>query len=452
MRLKLVIPALLASLACSQAWAGIDLVTLPDRDSVQLTIYNSADLTLVRDVRKLTLKKGINKLSFGWANTLIDPTSLELRAIKDPDKVNLLDVTYPPRMNTVGVWTVQSEIEGEAPVEITFFTSGITWQSFYMATLTPDEKQMRLQGYVRVTNRSGEDYANAQTRLIVGKINLLDQIAQLARRRYPYGSPRPYRHGFREGYVGGKGGRLMLPTSGVVLDKVAEGEERAAKEIKKEGLSEYFLYSIEGTETILNGWAKRLSSFEADAVPVVNLYKYEEERYGRKVIRFLYLKNDKEHKLGDTPLPGGLIKVYRTVDQENHLSYEGADNTKYIPVGQKVELNIGATRKVSVEPKMMNVKYEKHTFDRKGNINGWDEVQDWKVEVKNHRGVPVRVKITRNFRHAYWKIRRRGFFRDDKYEKKDKDTVKFTLDLGPHSKKTFNYNLRYYEGERRPER
>ena len=32
------------------------------------------------------------------------------------------------------------------------------------------------------------------------------------------------------------------------------------KEIKKEGLSEYFLYTIEGTETIPNGWSKRLSN------------------------------------------------------------------------------------------------------------------------------------------------------------------------------------------------
>ena len=38
-----------------------------------------------------------------------------------------------------------------------------------MGTLTPNEKTMRLQGYVRVTNNSGEDYENAQTRLIVGK-------------------------------------------------------------------------------------------------------------------------------------------------------------------------------------------------------------------------------------------------------------------------------------------
>ena len=38
---------------------------------------------------------------------------------------------------------------------------------------------------------------------------------------------------------------------------------RAEKEIIKEGLSEYFIYTIEGTETIPNGWSKRLRRFEA---------------------------------------------------------------------------------------------------------------------------------------------------------------------------------------------
>ena len=33
---------------------------------------------------------------------------------------------------------------------------------------------------IRVTNNSGEEYANAQTRLIVGKVHLLDEIAALA--------------------------------------------------------------------------------------------------------------------------------------------------------------------------------------------------------------------------------------------------------------------------------
>ena len=106
---------------------------------------------------------------------------------------------------------------------------------------------------------------------------------------------------------------------------------RAGQLIVKQGLSEYFLYTIEGTETIPNGWSKRLPSFEAGEVPVVNLYKYEEERYGNAVIRMLSFKNDKEHKLGETPIPGGVLKVYRTADKEQHLSYEGQSQFQYIP-------------------------------------------------------------------------------------------------------------------------
>ena len=75
---------------------GIDLVTLPERAAAQLTIYNSADLTLVRDLRKLTLRKGRNRLSFEWTNTLIDPTSLHLHAVKTPRRSRFsMSPTHP---------------------------------------------------------------------------------------------------------------------------------------------------------------------------------------------------------------------------------------------------------------------------------------------------------------------------------------------------------------------
>ena len=50
---------------------------------MQLTIYNSADLTLVRESRALTLKQGINKLQFSWVNTLIDPDESGDEAISE---------------------------------------------------------------------------------------------------------------------------------------------------------------------------------------------------------------------------------------------------------------------------------------------------------------------------------------------------------------------------------
>jgi len=423
--------------------AKVDLVTLPSRDTVQLTIYNSADMTLVRESRALTLKEGKNKLQFSWANTLIDPTSLEMLPKANTDRIDIADLTYPPRVRNLGLWNIESGVSGKVPVEITYLTSGLSWRAFYMGTLTEDEKTMRLQGYVRVTNNSGEDYENAQTRLIVGKVHILDQIAELARRQYPYGRPgEPIKFGRDLGGIEVR--RAMEGLAEITLDVALPPAK--PKEIKKEGLSEYFLYTIEGTETIPTGWSKRLMSFDVDEVPVVNLYKYEQERYGNSVVRFLSFKNDEEHKLGETPIPGGLLKVYRGVGDKGHLSYTGQSSFKYIPVDEDVELNLGAVGDVVVEPTLMDFETKNYRFDKDRNISGWDEVRKFKIEVKNTRDIGVKVEIQRNFPTQYWKLEKSGDF--GQFEKVDLDTVKFTLVLQPRSKQDFEYTLTTYHGVR----
>ncbi|MBA7585874.1 hypothetical protein ES708_27866 [subsurface metagenome] len=400
-------------------------------------------MTLARESRALTLKEGKNSLQFSWANTLIDPTSLEMLPKANADKIDIAELTYPPRVRNLGLWNIQSQINGKVPIEITYLTSGLTWRAFYMGTLTEDEKTMRLQGYVRVTNNSGEDYENAQTRLIVGKVHIIDQIALLARRQYPYGRPGEPVPIFAAPMEEDRKVRKMVMEA---MDSVAMAGAARPKEIRKEGLSEYFLYTIEGTETILNGWSKRLISFDVMDVPVVNLYKHEEKRYGLSVLRFLSFKNDKEHKLGDTPIPGGMLKAYRSVDNEQHLGYVGQSSFKYIPVDEDVELNLGPVSDIVVEPKLMDFKTDNFRFDRKGNISGWDEIRKFEIEVKNTRNIPVKIEIQRNFATQYWKLEKSGDF--GQFEKVDLDTVKFTLKLKPNSIKKFEYILTTYHGER----
>jgi len=437
---RIIVLVIIVAMGCI-AEAKVDLVTLPVQDTVQLTIYNSADLTLVRDGRALTLKEGENSLQFSWAGTRIDPTSLEMLPKADADKIDIADLTYPARVRNLGLWNIDSRVSGKVPVEISYLTSGLSWRAFYMGTLAEDEKTMRLKGYVRVTNKSGEDYENAQTRLIVGKVHILDQIAELAGRQYPYQRPglavrKPMHVSAAPTSKRRRGGR------GFALDISTLAEE--PKKIVKEGLSEYFLYTIEGTETIPTGWSKRLISFDVEDVPVVNLYKHEGPGRRAQVRRYLSFKNDKEHKLGETPIPGGMLKVYRTVDEAEHLSYVGQSGFKYIPVNEDVELNLGAVSDVVVEPKFMDYKTANYRFDRDGNIAGWDEIRTFNIAVKNTRDLEVKVEIRRNFGTTYWALSEAGEF-----EKVDKDTVKFTHVLGPRSKKEFGYVLTTYHGTRR---
>jgi len=425
--------------------SAIELVTLPRRDKVQLTIYNSADLTLVRERRNLTLKKGWNWLQFMWANTLIDPTSLSLEPLAQADKIDIQQLVFPARLRELGRWLIRSEVSGQVPFEITYFTSGLSWRAFYMGTLSQDEKTMQLAGYVRVGNNSGEDYEKAQTRLIVGKVHILDEIAELATRRYPYDRPEiplvdldgdkmdMYQNGIEkfnfQARLGGHGGGMMGGMK--------------PKEIVKEGLSEYFLYIIEGTETIPDKWGKRLLSFEAEDIEVESLYKYDEQRWGNQTIRFVKFANDDDHNLGETPIPNGTVKIYGQADEEGYLSYVGGTSIKYIPVDEEVELNLGPARLVSVEPKLMDFKTDNYMFDKRGNVAGWDEIRTWKIEITNTRELSIEIEVTRGFGTAYWTMQA-----DIPYEKYDATHARFKVNLEPRSKQTFEYTVTTYHGVR----
>src|SRR5712671_6206627 len=229
---------LLMLLTLPTAQARINVVTLPGRDTVQLTIYNSVDLTLVKETRLLTFRKGLNRLEFSWANTLIDPTSVEFRALSHSDAVDVLDVSFPPRVTNTLEWRINSEFVGEVEVEIRYFTSGISWSADYVAEANPAEKLIGLTGYVRINNHSGEDYENAQARLVVGVIRLVEDIAQLARSA---GRDKDQKVPMTEMLALQPQSRLQA------YDSVAKASvlgDRQLREIVKEGLSEYFLYTV----------------------------------------------------------------------------------------------------------------------------------------------------------------------------------------------------------------
>ena len=84
----------------------------------------------------MTFKKGVNPLQFSWANTLIDPSSVELKFVTHADKLDVLDTTFPHAKPQMLYWNVQSELDGEATIQITYFTSGITWRRTTCASPT----------------------------------------------------------------------------------------------------------------------------------------------------------------------------------------------------------------------------------------------------------------------------------------------------------------------------
>jgi hypothetical protein len=366
---------------------NIDLTTVPPRDSVQLTIYNGADLTLVRETRYLTLKRGINRIQYSWANTLIDPTSIEIRPLEHEAEVEILDATFPRDKPQHCIWNIDSKIEGQIKFQAMYFTSGISWKADYVLITNPAESEMSFDGFVQIENNSGEDYENAHVRLVVGVVNLVEKISDRAR----LGMTGPPSHIDSDSIDEFK---MVFKEAVVLADMPHDEKSRRAPEIVKEGLSEYFIYTIEGERTVPNGWSKRLGSFKARQVKFDILYRLRPHQYGERPIRFFIMKNDTEHKLGATPLPDGLVRTFRDNGKDG-LAFLGQQSCKYIPIKADIELNVGQDDEVVAKHDLNAVERLNFAFSETYpyKVIGWDEVRSWKDEIRNYKDKPIRMEI-----------------------------------------------------------
>ena len=369
---------------------NVDLSTVPTRNTVQLTIYNSEDLTLVRETRKVSFKPGANPLQFSWANTLIDPTSVELRFLTHGEKLTVLDTTFPHAKPQMLYWNVQSEMDGEATIEITYFTSGISWSADYIGIAGADESQLNLEGFVRVNNHSGEEYEDAQVRLVVGRINLVQKIAELARIPATEVARLP-----------GEDQAILTRQALRKRDERADGWNggAAAARTCRAGATQGGRQGRSGR--VLHLYDRRHGDdpqrlVEADAEPGSGQGAGEDpvplppRRIWRELVRMYLLTNDKESKLGTTPLPDGAVRLFRQNGRDG-LSFLAAQAIKYVPIGDKIELNLGPDPEVIFEL----VKLRSWRDDLWMQVNGAEDLPPRRSAGRADRGQQLRCRLGR---------------------------------------------------------
>jgi hypothetical protein len=385
---------------------------------------------------------------------------------------------------------------GKIPVEIRYFTSGITWAADYVGIANEDETKLNLTGYVRVTNNSGELYDNAQTRLVVGTINLVEKIADLARRPVPESGTR-YRNLDEEG-------RAHAQVQFFKKLAAAEGKGQGMggawgapapapdkpKEVVKEGLSEYFLFTIEGREDIKDKEPKRLVALKAADVPLECFYKLTDRDGGKGFTKFYRFKNlklldeqGKEKKLsamenlGLSPLPNGMVRLfseYRTKD----LAYVGGTETKYVPIGDRVEVNVGPDQDITIHRRLKDQQttgvvarqYKRRLDDQfvlYYDLVDYDEAFFYEEEIVSGKPVVAKTELERRFdanvvlwgegqRPKDWTSNEPGAYVDlhnipGRVERVDQNHVKYFLDLPPGKKQVVDYSVTYKRRKMGPE-
>ena len=390
---------------------NIDMSTVPPRDSVQLTIYNGEDITLVRESRHVTMKKGLNSLQFSWANTLIDPTSVSLEFATHEKELEILDTRYPYDRPQALYWNVRSQFDGDTTVEISYFTSGISWAADYVGVADASDQMMSFQGHVTIVNASGEDYEGAQVRMVVGTINLVEKIRDLAQRGLipPQSDPHFKELAKKPRAVVADELKAAMPGKRAGAPGPAVAASSAPPEIVKEGLSEYFIFTVPGTETIKNGWSKRMKLFEGTKVPLKTVYRYRPSEYGDQLVRMFLVRNDEKSTLGSTPLPDGQVRLFRA-QATGGLSVIAFVPTKYVPIGQEFEFNLGRDPQVILErigkrtwrddfwfvrndPKNLYSAEKGERIEPNDKVSGWNDHEERIERIRNYRAEPIDVEF-----------------------------------------------------------
>jgi hypothetical protein len=172
------------------------------------------------------------------------------------------------------------------------------------------------------------------------------------------------------------------------------------------------IYTIEGTETIPNGWSKRMRSFICPAVPMKTVYRFRVPEYGEQLVRLYTLTNDKASSLGETPLPDGVVRLFRHNGHEG-LSFVTSQAIKYVPIGDKIELNLGPDPEVIFEwikrrawrtdvwmlvdgtNVYRQVDEGAIQIEVNSSVAGWDEHTYYTQRIRNYSAKPIHVEVRR---------------------------------------------------------
>ncbi len=471
----LVILTLLSSTLFAQAVSG--------PKSQSLTVYNGG-FALVRDVRDITLKTGMNSIMVEDVAAKIDPTSVLFKSLTAPNLVGILEQNY--QYDLISPDNILNKSVGQ---EVTF------------TSFTNEGKPYTQTGVILNPISNGGLVIQATDGSIV-----LRPYGQVSLKKMPEGlHPKPTLNWLLQSdKTGTQQAEISYITEGIgwkadyvvlvnkadsALDlagwvtlnnnsgttysdakltlmagdvrrqqkRVGYAEERymmdgampaAANQFQEKSFFEYHMYTMARPTTIRENETKQLSLLNAANVPVTKEYIYDARLTwwqgwwyeGRrdydpgsgadtsnyhKVNVILQLKNSKENHMG-MPLPKGTVRVYK-LDDDGSQQFIGEDSIDHTPKDEKIRLYIGDAFDIVGDYKRTNYK----------KIDNRTVEESFEVKIRNHKESEVTVNVVDHV-WASWKVTSNSH----QYNKKDAHTIEFPVKVAKNGEATITYTIR----------
>jgi hypothetical protein len=404
--------------------------TLADQQSVAVTIYNE-NLALIKDVRRIALDSGPNRLALREVSAQMRPETALLRSLSHAGALRLIeqnfdfDLLTPAKLleKYVGreVRIVKTHPQtGAESIEkaiVLAANNGVVLrigdriETGLPGRIVYDGVPVNLRDKPTLVSELASARAGTQTvelsYLSGGLSWKADYVAELNEKDDALdlngwvtltnrsGTSYP---GARLQLVAGDVNRVReeMAMSAKVGRTRAVPESRAA-DMAQETLFEYHLYTLQRPTTIENNQTKQVALLAGVGVPVHkelvlqgNDYYYRSSvgNLGQKmkVGVFVQFENREASRLG-LPMPKGVVRVYKK-DSAGNAQFVGEDRIDHTPKNERVRLKLGEAFDVTADKKQTD-------FKRRDSFSPWSYVHEsaYEIVLRNAKSEAVTVVV-----------------------------------------------------------
>ena len=442
--------------------------TIDDQEQIYITIYNN-NLGLVKDIRQIYLTRGISELQFMDVAQRINPTTVHIKSLIEPDSLSVLEQNY--EYDLLNPAKLLDKYVGEKVklIDKNYYTGE---EKILDATLLSTN-----QGHIyKIDN---DIHINPGGRVILPRIpeNLIAKPTlvwmlnnTLRRRQKVEASYLTDGIGWKADYVailnkddtksdltgwvtidnksgaGYKDATIQLIAGDV--NRVTEPKLRYDRMYKMAAVSEsemgfaekaffeYHIYTLGRKSTIKENQTKQISLLEASDIPVKkNLIFYGAEYYYRnsygkpisnqKVGVYIDIANKKENNLG-MPFPKGIVRVYKE-DHEGRLQFVGEDKIDHTPKDETIKIKMGEAFDVVGERTQMDwKKIARNVYEA-----------EWEISIRNHKEEDAQVQVIEPI-PGDWVVLKSSHT----YEKIEAHTLKYTVNVPKDKEVKISYRVR----------
>ncbi len=440
--------------------------TLNDQKNVAVTIYNG-DLALVKDVRNVSFKKGLNAIAMRDVSAKIRPETALLRSINAPGSLTLLeqnfdyDLLSPAKMlekyvgeqvrviktnpatgaETSEKATVLSANQGVVLKIGNRIETGLPGRIVYEDV--PDNLRDRPTLITQINNKGAQSQTVELSYLTGGLSWKADYVAELNSKdnrldlsgwvTLNNNSGATYQNAKLQLVAGdvNRVQRRMRPMTKNMRADVMMAE--AAAPMAEEGLLEYHLYTLERPTTIAENQSKQVALLSASNIPVRKSLLlrgsdyYYRSQYGQigskmKVDVFVEFDNKTASKLG-MPLPKGIMRVYKN-DSQGNAQFVGEDSIDHTPKNETVRLKLGSAFDVTADKKQTDFK----------KVSKREYKTAFEITLKNAKKSPVIVTVQEPI-GGDWRI----LSESAKHEKLNSHLAQWKVKVPAEGKTTLTY-------------